>query len=240
MKEALQQLAEALSGSRFLRGLVVPGGARVDLTAELARGVEAALASTAEALESLMERIENNPSVTDRLDTTGVLPLADAVALGVTGVAARASGVDRDARRDHPHAAYASEPGLSVAVATETDGDVHARLDVRAIEARESIRLLRVLARERARRPHPRGGAGRAAPLGRRPRVDRVAARRRRPLAPRRRRRPRRSLPPALGELRQLARRAHRGTERDRPGLPPRQQELRALLLVHGPVTTPC
>ena len=145
MKEALQQLAEALSGSRFLRGLVVPGGARVDLTAELARGVEAALASTAEALESLMERIENNPSVTDRLDTTGVLPLADAVALGVTGVAARASGVDRDARRDHPHAAYASEPGLSVAVATETDGDVHARLDVRAIEARESIRLLRVL-----------------------------------------------------------------------------------------------
>lgn len=145
MKEALQQLGEALTGSRFLRGLVVPGGARVDLTAELARAVEAAAASTAEALASLMERIENNPTVTDRLDTTGVLPLADAIALGVTGVAARASGVDRDARRDHPHAAYATEPDLAVAVVTETDGDVHARMDVRAVEARESIRLLRVL-----------------------------------------------------------------------------------------------
>jgi Ni,Fe-hydrogenase III large subunit/Ni,Fe-hydrogenase III component G len=145
MKEALQQLAEALTGSRFLRGLVVPGGARADLTAELARAVEEATASTAEALESLMERIENNPTVTDRLDTTGVLSLEDAIALGVTGVAARASGVDRDARRDHPHAAYATERDLAVAVATETDGDVHARTDVRAVEARESIRLLRAL-----------------------------------------------------------------------------------------------
>ncbi len=145
MKEALQQLGEALTGSRFLRGLVVPGGVRADLTPALARAVEAAAASTAEALADLMERIENNPTVTDRLDTTGVLPLADAIALGVTGVAARASGVDRDARRDHPHAAYASERDLAVAVVTETDGDVHARTDVRAVEARESIRLLRVL-----------------------------------------------------------------------------------------------
>ncbi len=145
MKEALQQLAEALTGSRFLRGLVVPGGVRLDLTAGLARAIEAALAATAEALASLMERIENNPTVTDRLDVTGRLLRHDAIALGVTGVAARASGVDRDARRDHPHAAYASERGLEVAVATEADGDVHARTDVRAVEARESIRLVRVL-----------------------------------------------------------------------------------------------
>jgi Ni,Fe-hydrogenase III large subunit/Ni,Fe-hydrogenase III component G len=145
MKEALQQLAEALAGNRFLRGLVVPGGARLDVTAELARAIEAALATTAEALASLMERIENNPTVTDRLDATGFLPLHDAIALGVTGVAARASGVDRDARRDHPHAAYASERAFAVAVATESDGDVHARVNVRAAEARESIRLIRAL-----------------------------------------------------------------------------------------------
>ena len=145
MKETLQQLAEALAGNRFLRGLVVPGGARLDLTADLARAIEAAMAATAEALASLLERIENNPTVTDRLDATGLLPLHDAIALGVTGVAARASGVGRDARRDHPHAAYASERGLAVAVATEDDGDVHARMDVRAVEARESIRLVRVL-----------------------------------------------------------------------------------------------
>jgi Ni,Fe-hydrogenase III large subunit/Ni,Fe-hydrogenase III component G len=144
MKEALQQLNERVAGHRFLRGLVTPGGVRQDLDAELARAIEGALAATAEALASLVERIEGNPSVTDRLDGTGILSATDAAALGVTGVAARASGVDRDARRDHPHAGYALDRGLAVSVATEADGDVHARLDVRAAEAREAIRLVRV------------------------------------------------------------------------------------------------
>jgi Ni,Fe-hydrogenase III large subunit/Ni,Fe-hydrogenase III component G len=145
MKEALQQLGQQWTGHRFLRGLVTLGGVRLDLTPELGRAIAAAMASTEEALASLMERIENNPTVLDRFDTTGPLSRKDAVSLGVTGVAARASGVDRDARRDHPHAAYAGEHGLQVAVATEVDGDVHARVNVRAAEARESIRLVRAL-----------------------------------------------------------------------------------------------
>ena len=171
MKEALQQACEQLTGSRFLRGLLAPGGVRLDLTPELAKTLSAVICNTGEALASLVERIENNPSVTDRLDTTGVLQMQDAIALGATGVAARASGIDRDARRDHPHAGYASrvgsrpalpdadhrgrgwEPsqgshvgdGPQLAVATESDGDVHARLNVRAAEARESMRLIRAL-----------------------------------------------------------------------------------------------
>jgi Ni,Fe-hydrogenase III large subunit len=108
----------------------------------LGRALETLLTATTEALDNLMERIENNPSVTDRLDTTGLLSTQDALALGVTGVAARASGIDRDARRDHAHAAYATQPELKVAVVTEPDGDVHARLNVRAAEARESMRLI--------------------------------------------------------------------------------------------------
>jgi Ni,Fe-hydrogenase III large subunit len=143
MKEALQQVGERLTGSRFLRGLIVPGGIRLDLTAELSTALSTVIGATAEALASLMERIENNPSVTDRLDTTGLLQAQDAVALGVTGVAARASGIDRDARRDHPHVGYTGT--LPVAVAIESDGDVHARLNVRAAETRESMRLIRTL-----------------------------------------------------------------------------------------------
>jgi Ni,Fe-hydrogenase III large subunit len=143
MKEALQQACEQLTGSRFLRGLLVPGGVRLDLTAELSKMLSAVIGATAEALASLLERIENNPSVTDRLDTTGVLQMQDAIALGATGIAARASGVNRDARRDHPHAGYTSAP--QIAVVTESDGDVHARLNVRAAEARESMRLIRAL-----------------------------------------------------------------------------------------------
>jgi Ni,Fe-hydrogenase III large subunit/Ni,Fe-hydrogenase III component G len=143
MKEALQQVGEQLTGSRFLRGLVTPGGVRLDLTSELARTITTSVKATGDALTHLLERIENNPSVIDRLDTTGTLTLKDAIALGVTGVAARACGIHRDARRDHPHAGYGKD--VEVRVVTETDGDVHARLNVRAGEARESMRLLEAL-----------------------------------------------------------------------------------------------
>ena len=146
MKEALQQACEQLTGNRFLRGLLVPGGVRLDLTNELSKTLVGVVDVASEALASLLERIENNPSVTDRLDTTGLLQAQDAIALGVTGVAARASGVNRDARRDHPHAGYADQiSSLQPRVATEPDGDVHARLNVRAAEARESMRLIRAL-----------------------------------------------------------------------------------------------
>jgi Ni,Fe-hydrogenase III large subunit/Ni,Fe-hydrogenase III component G len=143
MKEALQQLGEQVSGSRFLRGFVVPGGVRLDLTTDLERAILAALTATAEGLSNLKERIENNPGVIDRLDTTGLLQAKDAVALGATGVAARACGIDRDSRRDHPHAGYGKD--VTVKVTTEPDGDVHARLNQRAVEAHESIRLIRAL-----------------------------------------------------------------------------------------------
>ena len=145
MKEGLQQLNERLTGNRFLRGLVTPGGVRLDVTSELVRSIESALSVIEEALDNLMDRIENNASVLDRLDTTGILRQKDAINLGVTGVAARASGVDRDARRDHPHVAYADDNGPRVSVVTSLDGDVHARLSLRAAEARESMRIIRAL-----------------------------------------------------------------------------------------------
>jgi Ni,Fe-hydrogenase III large subunit/Ni,Fe-hydrogenase III component G len=145
MKEALQQVNERLAGNRFLRGLLTPGGVHFDLAAEGAKSIEHAIAGTEEALNHLTERIENNPSVLDRFDETGVLSRQAAMDLGVTGIAARASGIDRDARRDHPHGAYADENGPRVKVMTGEDGDVHARFFLRTEEALESMRLIRIL-----------------------------------------------------------------------------------------------
>ena len=89
-----------------------------------------------------MGRIEANPSVVDRLDDTGVLQHQAALDLAVAGVAARASGVDRDARRDHPHGAFAGPEPPDLHVVTVSEGDAMARMTVRALEARESIRLV--------------------------------------------------------------------------------------------------
>ena len=142
LKECLQQMNEQIAGNRFLRGLVAPGGARLDLSDDLLRVLGATLQETLAGLEHLMGRIEANPSVVDRLDDTGVLQHQAAVDLAVAGVAARASGVDRDARRDHPHGAFAGPTPPDLHVVTVLEGDAMARMTVRALEARESIRLV--------------------------------------------------------------------------------------------------
>jgi Ni,Fe-hydrogenase III large subunit len=138
---------ERLAGNRFLRGLVVPGGVRLDLSGDLLGVLAATLEDTLAGLNSLMGHIEANPSVVDRLDDTGVLQHQAAVDLAVVGVAARASGVDRDARRDHPHGAFASPEPPDLHVVTVSEGDAMARTTVRALEARESIRLVGELVR---------------------------------------------------------------------------------------------
>jgi Ni,Fe-hydrogenase III large subunit/Ni,Fe-hydrogenase III component G len=142
LKERLQQMNERIAGNRFLRGLVVPGGVRLDLSDDLVGVLAATLRDTLAGLDGLMGRIEANPSVVDRLDDTGVLQHQAALDLAVTGVAARASGVDRDARRDHPHGAFASPAPPDLHVVTASEGDAMARVTVRALEARESIRLV--------------------------------------------------------------------------------------------------
>jgi len=147
LKERLQQMNERLAGNRFLRGLVIPGGARLDLSDDLIRELAATLHDTRAGLDGLLGRIEANPSVVDRLDDTGVLQRQAAVDLAVAGVAARASGVDRDARRDHPHAAFAGPEPPDLHVATVSEGDAMARVRLRALEARESIRLVGELVR---------------------------------------------------------------------------------------------
>ncbi len=145
IKETLQRLNERVAGNRFLRDFIVPGGVQRDLSSDLVRAIDETVQASARELADLVERIESNASVLDRFDDIGVLTRQVAVDLGVTGVAARASGVDRDARRDHPHAAFGDAGAPRARVVTDGGGDVQARFLVRAREAQESARLVREL-----------------------------------------------------------------------------------------------
>ena len=99
---------------------------------------EDVLLSLKTEFEMLVDLILSSASTRDRLETTGVLPHKTAVDLGVVGVAARASGVDLDVRRDFPFAAYDEIPPK---VVLQTKGDVFARMRVRMEEAHDSIRV---------------------------------------------------------------------------------------------------
>lgn len=140
MKEQVMQLNDRLTGSRFLRGALAIGGVTNDVPAiqrsELVDVLDAIEKDFAE-LESI---IFANASLTDRLETTGVLTERTAWDHGVVGIVGRASGMDQDVRRDRPFAAYDELP---VNVVCYRYGDVRARLRVRMDEIHESIRLIR-------------------------------------------------------------------------------------------------
>jgi Ni,Fe-hydrogenase III large subunit len=83
--------------------------------------------------------IRGNATVRARLEETGVLSRDIAEALGMVGPAARASGLDRDVRRDHPAGLYLE---VVMPVATRDTGDVFARAGVRSLEVANSADFL--------------------------------------------------------------------------------------------------
>ena len=140
LKEKLQRLNAELTGHRFLRGAQAVGGVRQDLFPEAVRRMEAVLREVEAEFDELTEVLFSNTSVMDRFATTGVLSPQVARDLGVVGVAARASGLPLDARRDWPHAAYDELP---FSVVTKRAGDVLARVRVRVGEVAESLAIIR-------------------------------------------------------------------------------------------------
>jgi formate hydrogenlyase subunit 5 len=137
LEEHVKQINGKLTGSRFLRSLLMPGGLRRDLDPKPWLGGQ--LERLGQDIAVYTSMLENTNSHLDRLITTGVLPHDVAFDQGATGPIQRASGFDRDLRRDHPYAGYAE---LRVAVPVKTSGDAHARAQVRMLEIDVSIALI--------------------------------------------------------------------------------------------------
>lgn len=133
-------LTALVCGNRFGRGLVRPGGCRFDLEPErMARFVEQLYLSLSEA-ELASGWLWNASSVRSRFEDTGTLFAKQATDLGMVGPAARACGIVRDVRYDHPAGWHrvAQAP-----VAVWAGGDVLARARVRWLEIQRSGRFLR-------------------------------------------------------------------------------------------------
>jgi formate hydrogenlyase subunit 5 len=137
LEERAKQLNARLTGSRFLRSILTVGGVRRDLSPKPWLAEE--LAKLREDISTYSRRLEVTDSHLDRLITTGVLEPRVAFDQGATGPIQRASGFDRDLRRDHPYAAYADLP---LTVPIRTSGDAHARAQVRMAEIDASIEFI--------------------------------------------------------------------------------------------------
>ena len=145
LKEQLMQLNDRLTGSRFLRGVNTIGGVSMDLSGVQLSQVDAELQAIEQEFSGIETILLANASLTERLENTGVLSESIAWDHAVMGVVGRASGIDRDLRRDRPFAAYHE---CQPKVAVYRYGDVRARMRVRLDEVHDSMRLIHTLRRQ--------------------------------------------------------------------------------------------
>jgi Ni,Fe-hydrogenase III large subunit len=143
LREYILSVNEELTGSRLLRGVVCPGGLRRDWTKQQVDVCLAALKHFEAEFADLMRIIKGSDSTRDRLGRTGILHPDQASDLGIVGVAGRASGINRDLRRDHPYAAYGE---INFQVPVYQEGDVLSRMRVRVDEIEQSLVILREIA----------------------------------------------------------------------------------------------
>jgi Ni,Fe-hydrogenase III large subunit/Ni,Fe-hydrogenase III component G len=140
LREGLVRLQDQLFGTRLLRGTIALGGVKRDLSPQGRDGLRAHLHAFEKEFDDLIRLLIDAGTFTDRVDGTGILSNQAARDLGIVGMAARASGVDADFRRDHPHDGYEA---LRFQVPVEDGGDVRARLMIRAREVEQSLLILR-------------------------------------------------------------------------------------------------
>lgn len=136
LKERVLRLLAALTGHRYARGVVVPGGVARPLSA-VALGDE--LRRFGDNFAKVRRLLLATDSFLDRLERTGEIPPADAAALGTSGPVARGSTLHRDARWERPYGQYRVQ-GIQAAVMS--DCDAMARMEVRMAEIGESLRYV--------------------------------------------------------------------------------------------------
>ncbi len=139
LKERVLRLNAELTGHRYLFGMCVYGGVARDPSASGLQAARALVGTLRQRVRRLGQMALTSPSHVDRLENTGILPPEEARAWAVVGPIARASGIDRDTRRDFPYAAYDE---VSFEVPVFEQGDALARARVRLEEMTQSLHIL--------------------------------------------------------------------------------------------------
>ncbi|HBT97391.1 MAG TPA: hydrogenase [Desulfobulbaceae bacterium] len=132
-----------LSGNRFGKSLVRPGGAGHAVERERFALVAKKIKELRPELELVSDLLFTAHTVTARFERTGTVSRKTAESLGLVGPCARASGLEYDVREFFPTECYASLPGNTI---TASQGDVYSRAMTRRDEIFHSLHLVETLA----------------------------------------------------------------------------------------------
>jgi len=139
-REIVMDTLALLTGNRVNYGMNTIGGVRHDITPAQSKEVLKAIDLLEERTKYYIEVATQETTIIKRLSGVGVVSYDDALRLEAVGPTGRASGLDRDVRRDDPYAAYGE---LSFNVITDNHCDVFGRTIVRVKELMESYKMIR-------------------------------------------------------------------------------------------------
>ena len=145
LREEILRFNQALTGSRFMKGIVAIGGLIKDVSDHELKQLSEYLQLFPNKL-SKASTIDNSFfSVIDRFETTGKVITEIILPLHLTGPIARSAGKQTDTRVNQPYGLYKE---LNLKPRTQLNGDVLARFNLKAEEILDSLKLIQKLIRK--------------------------------------------------------------------------------------------
>jgi len=144
-REVVMDLLAALTGNRVNYGINTIGGVRRDISSKQKEEILRAMDILEDRTKYYIDLAKGEATLIKRLQGVGILSHEDAKKLDAVGPTARASGIERDVRKDDPYAAYAE---LDFKVVSVNNCDVYGRTLVRLGELMESFNLARQVVRK--------------------------------------------------------------------------------------------
>lgn len=141
-REAINEIMEDTCGARLTMNYIVPGGVMQELHPDFQKKVKAFITLYKRKIDEYAELVTGNIIFQNRMKGVGYLSAADAISYGVSGPAARGSGVSCDVRKVYPYEIYDK---LDFEEVLETGGDSFARYMVRIREMNQSIKIIEQL-----------------------------------------------------------------------------------------------
>jgi Ni,Fe-hydrogenase III large subunit/Ni,Fe-hydrogenase III component G len=140
IRESVMWLSEKITGNRKTYGMIVIGGVRRDITPEMSKEILTVIDKVEKELLVVKKAIIGDTAIHRRTKGVGTITKQETIDWSLVGPVARARGVDIDARRDHPYAAYND---MKFEVPVLDSCDVWATLLIRIIETFECIGIIR-------------------------------------------------------------------------------------------------
>ena len=138
-RERIQSLFEGVTGARMMHNYIRVGGVKEDLPDDFPQRLSTLMGHLKRGVEECDALLSQNEMFLARTKGIGAISAGDALDLGVTGPALRASGVLEDVRVSEPYSIYDRfEFGIPVG----THGDCWDRYYVRLEEMRQSLRIV--------------------------------------------------------------------------------------------------